>query len=171
MDIRKTVILIEETFAVGGKTSGQPIRQVAAMVVVRNPLVARNDENLGELVRDGEDLGRVLARRVAEHIDRKSIVAVGKAAIIGMDGEPEHGQAILFPKFESAVRETLDLTSIHMFGEKRILAAGQPIEVTLQSVSAEAVGPAFKMELRVPGSPRSDEILVALVVAGPAGPA
>lgn len=166
MDIRKSVTIIEDILTDGGKPVAQPLRRVAVIAVVRNPLVARNDENLNELIRDGEDLGRVLARRAVEHIDRRAITMLGKAAIVGTDGEPEHGQAILFPKFESAVRDTLDLGSARMFGEKRILAAGSPIEVGLQPANPAATTTAGKMELRVPGSPRSDEILVALVVAG-----
>lgn len=168
MDIRKTLTLIEDTLMEGGKPLAQPLRRVAVIAVVRNPLIANDDENLSELIRDGEDLGRVLAQRAVEHIDRRVIAMLGKAAIVGTDGEPEHGQAILFPKFASAVRETLDLASAPMFGEKRILSAGSSIEVSLQRVDGSSAGPAATMEIRVPGSPRTDEILVVLVVAGTA---
>jgi hypothetical protein len=170
MDIRKTVTVVEDTLIDGGKPVAQPMRRVAVIAVVRNPLVDRNDENLNELIHDGEDLGRVLARRAVEHIDRASIAMLGKGAIIGTGGEPEHGQAILFPKFETAVRESLNLSSARMVGEKRILPPGSPIDIALQPADAVASGPTGKMEIRVPGSPRADEILVALVVAGPTGP-
>ena len=39
---------------------------VAVVAVVRNPLASGNDENLGELVQDGEVLGRFLAQRALE---------------------------------------------------------------------------------------------------------
>jgi hypothetical protein len=94
---------------------------------------------------------------------------LGKAAIIGGDGEPEHGQAILYPKFASAVRETLDLGSARMMGEKKIAPAGSSITVSLLRVDGASSEPIGTMELRVPGSPRDDEILVALVVAGTTG--
>src|SRR5712692_800493 len=159
MDIRKTVTLIDDTLIEGGKPLAKPLRRVATIAVVRNPLVARDDENLNELIRDGEDLGRFLAQRAVEHIDRRVITLIGKAAIVGTDGEPEHGQAILFPKFASAVRDTLDLGSARMFGEKRILSAGSAIEVSLYPIDSSSSAPAGSLELRVPGSPRSDEIL------------
>jgi hypothetical protein len=169
MDIRKTVTLIEDTLMDGGQPLAQPLRRVAVIAVVRNPLVSRNDENLSELVRDGEDLGRFLSERAVEHIDRRRITLLGKAAIVGGDGEPEHGQAILYPKFAAAVRTTLDLATARIFGEKKIGPAGSGIEVVLRELaptsSDEVAG---TMELRVPGSPRDDEILVALVVAGTA---
>src|SRR6266852_8922471 len=120
MDIRKTVTVIEDTLIEGGQQLPQPLRRIAVIAVVRNPLVTRNDENLGELVHDGEDLGRFLAKRALDHVDRGRISMLGKAAIVGVDGEPEHGQAILYPKFASAVRETLDLGSARMIGEKKI---------------------------------------------------
>jgi hypothetical protein len=171
MDIRKTVTLIDDTLMDGGQPFVQPLRRVAVIAVVRNPLVGRNDENLAELVRDGEDLGRVLAQRASEQIDRKRITMIGKAAIVGIEGQPEHGQAILFPKFASAVREALDAAAARMFGEKKIAPAGSSIVVALQSIDGRSAEAAGSFEIRVPGSPRPDEILVALVVAGTIGPA
>ena len=169
MDIRKTITLIEDTLIEGSAPLSQPLRRVAVIAVVRNPLVSRNDENLGELVNDGEVLGRFLAQRALDHVDRGRISMLGKAAIIGGDGEPEHGQAILYPKFASSVRETLDLGSARMIGEKKIAAAGSSITVSLLRVDGGSSEPIGTMELRVPGSPRDDEILVALVVAGTTG--
>jgi hypothetical protein len=170
MDIRKTVTIIEDTLMDAGKPLSQPSRRVAVIAVVRNPLVTRDDENLSELNHDGEDLGRFLAQRALEHVDRRRVTLVGKAAIVGSDGEPEHGQAILYPKFAAAVREALDAGSVRMTGEKKIGPAGSAIEVMLQpvdgSVNLEAVS---RLEIRVPGSPRGDEILVALAVASTNG--
>ncbi len=170
MDIRKTVTLIEDTLIDDGKLLDQPLRRVAAIAVVRNPLVSRTDENLAELINDGEDLGRFLARRAIEYVDRRHLTLLGKAAIVGRDGEPEHGQAILYPKFAAAVRETLDVGSARLFGEKKIGPPGSTIEVALHRLDEAARAPA-SMEIRVPGSPRDDEILVALVLAGTNGAA
>src|SRR5215471_18334264 len=116
MDIRKTVTLIEDTLIDGGAPLSQPLRRVALIAVVRNPLVGRNDQNLGELVGDGEVLGRFLAQRALDHVDRGRIAMLGKGAIVGLDGEPEHGQSILYPKFAVAVRETLGLGSARLIG-------------------------------------------------------
>ncbi len=169
MDIRKTVTLIDDTLTDSGQPSVLPLRRVAVIAVVRNPLVGRNDENLAELNRDGEDLGRFLAQRAIEHIDKNRISMLGKAAIIGTDGEPEHGQAILFPKFASAVRIVLDAESARMFGDKKIAPAGSSIVVSLQALDGKSIDAVGELEIRVPGSPRPDEILVALVVAGTGG--
>src|SRR5579884_4284079 len=107
LDIRKTVTVIEDILIDDGKPLAKPVRRVAQIAIVRNSLVGRDDEDLDELVRDGEDLGRFLAQRVLESIERSRITCLGKGAIVGTDGEPEHGQAILYPKFASAVRDTL----------------------------------------------------------------
>ena len=171
MDIRKTVTLIDDTLMDDGVLSHQPLRRVAVIAVVRNPLVGNNDEDLARLVNEGEDLGRFLAQRVLEQIDRKRITMIGKAAIIGTDGQPEHGQAILFPKFSAAVRATIDASDARMLGEKKIASAGSPIVAVLQSVDGRSTDPVGSLEVRVPGSPRPDEILVALVVGGTGGSA
>jgi hypothetical protein len=166
MDIRKTETIIEDTLIEGSRRLDQPLRRVATVAVIRNPLSEGNDENLDELVRDGGDLGHVLAEQALKHLDRKRVTLLGKAAIVGMDGEPEHGQAVLYPKFAQSVRETLELGGSPLLGEKVIGRPGTMVSVALQRIggAGETSG---TFELRVPGSPNADEILVALVVAGP----
>lgn len=170
LDIRKTVTVIEDILIEAGTALPQPVRRVAQIAVIRNPLVGRNDENLDELIHDGEDLGRFLSQRALDSIDRSRLGSVGKAAIIGNGGEPEHGQAILHPKFAAAVRETLGASGATILSDKLIADPGSPIKVHLQplgAASGEKQGSV--MEIRVPGSPRPDEILVALVVSGTSG--
>lgn len=169
MDIRKTVTLIEDTLIDGGQQLEHPVRRVAAIAVVRNPLVTRDDEDLNELIRDGEDLGRYLAQRALDYIDRARISAIGKGVIVGLDGEPEHGQSILYPRFATAARETLGLSGARALGEKKLAGASSAIAIPLYATSSpSAERPSGAMEIRVPGSPRPDEFLVALVVAGQA---
>jgi len=170
LDIRKTVTVIEDILIENGKPLPQPLRRVAQIAVVRNPLVDRDDQDLNELIRDGEDLGRFLAQRALEAIDRGQIASAGKAAIVGRGGEPEHGQAILYPKFAASVRETLGAGLAPGVSEKLIGEPGSAIQVHLQPTAATVAGQiGGSMELRVPGSPEADEILVALVVAGASG--
>ncbi|HLH73642.1 MAG TPA: amino acid synthesis family protein [Chloroflexota bacterium] len=171
MDIRKTVTLIEDTLIEGGKALPQPARRVALVAVIRNPLVGRDDENLDELVHDGEDLGRFLAKRALEYLDRGRLVSIGKGVIVGRDGEPEHGQALLYPKFAAAIRETLDIGTAPIQSVKRLGPANTTIEINLQRIDGASSGKeAGVFELRVPGSPRDDEILVALVVGSGSNP-
>ena len=167
MDIRKTVTIIEDTLIEGRNQLPQPERRVAAIAVVRNPLVSGNGEGLNGLVQDGGDLGRFLAERALEHIDQARIASVGKGAIVGADGEPEQAQAILFPKFAAAVRDVLQLGSVHIPGEKKLAKAGATLDVLLWQVHGGGSDtPAGTMEVRVPGSPKNDEILVALILGG-----
>ena len=166
MDIRKTVTLIEDTLIEGRNQLQQPQRRIASIAVIRNSAVSSNSGNLNDLVQDGGDLGRFLAERALEHIDQARITLVGKGAIVGADGEPEQGQAILYPKFAAAVREALQLGAVHIAGEKKLAKAGSPLDILLWRVHAGTSETAGQMEIRVAGSPQPDEILVALVVAG-----
>lgn len=166
MDIRKTVTVIEDILMDNAAPLPQPIRRVAQVAVVRNPLVERDDENLDELSRDGEDLGRFLAKRALEVVEREQIAGLGRGAIVGIDGEPEHGQAILYPRFAAAVRETLGVEGSAVLSEKLIAGPGAPLRVHLQPTERGIAEGGGIMEIRVPGSPNPDEILVALVVVG-----
>lgn len=170
MDIRKTVTMIEDVLIEGQNTLPQPERRVATIAVIRNPLLSNGLRDLSELIQDGGDLGRYLAERAVEYIDRSRITMVGKAAIVGLDGEVEQEQAVLYPKFAYAVRDALQVSATNLPGEKKLARAGSPIEVLLWSVNAPpSETPAGRMEIRVPNAPGRDEILVALVVAGTVG--
>lgn len=166
MDIRKTVTIVEDILLENGQPLSQPVRRVAEIAVVRNPLVERDDENLEELIRDGEDLGRFLAKRALEMVDHDRLVGIGKGAIVGTDGEPEHGQAILYPRFAAAVREVLGVASSPVLSEKLIAGPGAPLRIHLQFTQRDLGIGEGTMEVRVPGSPCPQEILVALVVVG-----
>ena len=165
MEIRKTVTIVEDEVK---STGSRPAEwRVAAVAIVKNPLATGNDDNLSELVNQGEDLGRFLAEQILQNLKRNGIVAIGKAAIVGSDGEPEHAQSILYPKLSNAVRSVLELPAARMFGDKKLAQAGATIAVSLYSVAGSPTDQsAGSMEIRVPGSPAHDEILVALVAAG-----
>lgn len=167
LDIRKTVTVIEDILIEDGKPLPRPVRRTAFIAVVGNPLVRRTDDDLSELNRDGEDLGRFLAKRALEVVDAGQIESIGKGVIVGMNGQPEHGQAVLYPRFAAAARETLRIADVPVLSERLIGAPGSALRVPLQRLDGGGeVAPKGVMELRVPGSPAAEEILVALVVTG-----
>ena len=57
MEIRKTVTIVEETRKEMGKDLPKPVRKAAAIAVIKNPFAGRYQEDLNELIDDGEKLG------------------------------------------------------------------------------------------------------------------
>jgi len=115
-------------------------------------------------------LARLLTGRVTEAlggVDRME--SFGKAAIVGLDGEIEHGGALIHtPYFGNVFRELVHGTSIIVFSDDR-LPAGEPLTVPLWHKTAAATRSHYQTtHIRVPDAPRPDEIVV--IAAGAAGP-
>ena len=96
MRIRKLLTLIEEILEDGGRAVEKPVRKVAAVAVIDNPLAGRFVDDLAPLVKTGEELGDLLGRRAVAALGAP-VHSYGKAAVVGTDGEYEHAAAILHP--------------------------------------------------------------------------
>ena len=107
MNVRKIVTIVEETRKEMNQRLSVPTRKAAAVAIIENPFAGRYQEDLGELVDAGEELGGLLANaaREALRITSNECEGYGKGAVIGTHGELEHGHAILHEKFGGPVRK------------------------------------------------------------------
>ena len=93
IEIRKRALNIETVFHEGGPPANPPLRMGSAIAVMRKPLCGslrtRSDAPLWPSCALGHDL----AQELADALGRDQVEAYGKAAIVGVDGELEHGAA------------------------------------------------------------------------------
>jgi hypothetical protein len=167
MEVQKYVTIIEETLKEGGKKVDPPTRKAAAIAVVKNPFAGKYVENLDPLIDIGEELGGVLGKRAVEalKISPENVESYGKAAIVGMDGELEHAAAILHPKLGTPLRKAVGGGKAIVPSAKKMGGLGVEIDVPLHYKDAAFVRSHFDaMTVRVPDAPRSDEIVVVIVV-------
>ena len=66
MDIRKTILSVEEIVSDGGPHLPLPIRRATAVAVVKNPFAGRYVEDLSPLFDIGLELGTVLMKRLVD---------------------------------------------------------------------------------------------------------
>jgi hypothetical protein len=173
MEIRKYVTIVEETLAEGGKKVDPPTRKAAAVAVIKNPFAGKYEEKLDELIDIGEALGGVLGKKAVEalKIPPQNAESYGKAAIVGVDGELEHAAAILHPKLGTPLREAVGGGKAIIPSAKKMGGPGTEIDVPIHYKDAAFVRSHFDaMSVRVPDAPRSDEILVAIVVTSSGRP-
>ena len=166
-EIRKIVVVIEETRTEMGKPVDPPTRKAVAAAVIKNPFAGRYAEDLEPLMAIGEELGALLGERAvaALGVARGRIESYGKAAIVGERGEWEHAAAILHPKLGKPFRAAVEKGAALIPSAKKIGRPGTAIDVPLGHKDAAFVRSHFDaMEVRVPDAPRSGEIVVALVV-------
>ncbi|HBC92829.1 MAG TPA: peptide synthetase [Pelotomaculum sp.] len=167
MEIRKIVAVVEETHKDGEKEVARPIRKAAAIAVIKNPFAGRYVEDLTELMVVGEQLGALLAERAvsALGIKKEDVHSYGKGAIVGENGELEHAAAILHPRLGKPFREQVGGGKAIIPSAKKLGGIGTSLDVPVHYKDAAFVRTHYDaMEVRLADAPRSNEILVALVV-------
>ena len=167
MEVRKYVTIVEETVVEGGKKVNPPTRKASAVAVIRNPFAGKYAENLDLLIDIGNELGKILGKRVLDalRITGEKVESYGKAAIVGTEGESEHASAILHPKFGYSFRDAIDGGKAIVPSTQKIGGPGTEIDVPLTYKDASYVRSHFDgMTVNVQDAPWPDEIVVAVVV-------
>lgn len=165
--IRKIVVVVDEIHKEMGQDITPPTRRAAAVAVIANPFAGRYQEDLGELMDIGEELGGLLGKRAVEALGIAPAQAesYGKAAMVGENGELEHAAAILHPKLGKPLRAAVEKGAALVPSSKKMGGPGQVLDIPLGHKDAAYVRSHFDgMEVRVNDAPRADEILVAIAV-------
>ncbi len=166
-DIRKLVVVVDETRKEMGREISPPTRRALAIAVIANPYAGRYSESLDELVAIGEELGGLLGERCVKALGIAGGAAesYGKAAIVGEAGELEHAAAILHPKLGAPLRKVLEKGAALVPSAKKLGGPGTPIDVPLGHKDAAYVRSHFDaIEARIADAPRAGEIVVAVAV-------
>jgi amino acid synthesis protein len=165
MDIRKTLLVSEEIAADAGTRVARPIRRAAGIAVITNPCAGRFVEDLSAMFDLGMEIGTLLTKRVVDLLAARP-VSYGKAAIVGVLGEMEHGAALLHPKLGRPMREAVGGGEAIIPSNVKVGAAGTSIDVPLGHKDDVWSFDHFDtMTLTVPDAPRPDEIVVVIAVA------
>lgn len=170
--IRRIVSSCEELTSELGTPVARPVRRGAVAVAVRNPWAGRGI--VPDLQPEVEELAPLLAREIADRLTAMlggsgAVASFGKAALVGLDGEAEHGDALIHtPYFGNVLRELLDGTSIIAFSEERA-AAGATVTVPMWHKTEAATRSHYTAtQIRVPDGPRPDELVItAAASTGP----
>lgn len=170
--LRKLVTVTEELSSELGLPVQHPVQRVAVAAVVRNPWAGLGYvEDLQSGAQEvATFLGNVLGEALVAHFGEPSRAqAVGKAVIVGEDGELEHGAALIHtPYFADLVRAWLQGTAVIPSAEHRA-GPGASVVVPLGHKASFATRSHYQgMEVRVGDAPRPDELIV--VAAASAGP-
>ena len=164
MDIRKLVTVIEETRREGAKEVDPPLKRVAVAAVLKNPHAGRYEEDLSNLIDEGEKLGEMLAEHAVAALESQ-VESYGKAGIVGTDGELEHVAALIHPKFGNPLRDAVGGGKAIIPSAKKRGVPGSSIDIPLHYKDAAFVRTHFDaMELRVLDAPHPDEIVIAVAV-------
>jgi len=171
--IRKLITIVEETQREMKRTVDPPTRRAAAAAVIENPYADKFEEDLEALMVIGEEMGGLLGRAAVEALGVESheVESYGKAAIVGSSGELEHAAAILHPRLGKPLRAEVEKGAALVPSSKKMGDLGTPIDVPLGHKDGAYVRSHFDaMEVRVPDSPRSGEIVVVIAITNSGRP-
>ena len=165
--IRKMVTVVDEIHYEMGQQINPPTRRAAAIAIIENPFADKYVGDLEMLMQIGEELGAILGKRCIKALGIKpsAVQSYGKAALIGENGELEHGAAILHPRMGAPLRKEVEKGAALVPSSKKRGSMGDPLDIPLGHKDAAYVRSHFDgMEVRVNDAPRANEILVAIAV-------
>jgi hypothetical protein len=188
IDVRRVVTQVEDIHHEFGPPAAQPLRRGAIAAVLRNPYAGRHEPDILPMMDALQPLGITLAQQLRQAMDVpvERIEGYGKGAIIGAAGELEHG-ALWHVPGGYAMRELLGWKGDRQAyaqgrGEakegqpgnalaivpstKKVGPPGASLDVPLTHINAAYVRSHFDaMEVRVPGAPAADEIVLILAMS------
>jgi len=165
--IRKKAFIVEEIFHEGGPVAEIPLRRIAGLVVIKNPFAGRYVEDIVGFSDDLKPLGLVMSKEMIHRLggDSACVVAYGKGAIAGADGELEHAALWHVPGGYS-MREMINESKAIVPSAKKVGGAGTRLDVPITHSNASYVRSHFDaMEVGLNDAPWADELLLALVMA------
>lgn len=164
--LRKLTLVHDEIRHDGGPDRSVARLRAAVLAVVSNPFAGRYVEELQPAMEELKPLSLMMGERLIAALGGPDgIDAYGKGAIVGLDGEIEHG-ALWHAPGGYGMRELLGATKAIVPSTKKVAAAGTPIDLPLAHVNAAYVRSHFDtMTVMVPDGPKPDEIVFALCMA------
>ena len=159
MVIKETI----EADAVG--EACDPITRVVAVAVIRNPFAGDFVKDLSPLFDIGGQLGERLMGDAVKLLAGPP-VSYGKAAIVGVAGDMEHGAAMIHPKLGKPMRAAVGGGKALIPANVKVAALGVPIDLPLgHKDEAWSFDHIDTMTVMVADAPRPNEIVLCMAVS------
>ncbi len=165
MLIRKTVIFKETILADQMWAPCREITRIAAAAVIRNPFAGQFGKDLTPLFDAGRALGELLMPQLVAQLNEPP-VSYGKGAIVGVNGDMEHGGATVHRKLGKPMRAACGTGHAVIVSNVKVAPLGAALDVPLGHKDNERSFDHFDtMTVMVGDAPRPDEIVVIMAVA------
>lgn len=166
VDIKKIVTQKETTYFEGFKKADKPVTRVVVAAVIDNPYAGKYSENLDELTAIGEELGDTLTKIALEQLPGP-VENYAKGAIVGLNGELEHGGATLHPKLGGTMRKAIGLPCSALIScNKKVAGPGAQIDLPLMFRDEAAIRTHYDTipNFGIPGAPKANEMVVMIAI-------
>ena len=165
VEIRKIIATREVVSSELGVRAPRSVVRAVGMAVITNPFAGRFVEDLRPLFEAGAMLGERLMPELVKLLDRPA-VSYGKGALVGVDGEMEHGGACVHPMLGKPMRAAIGGGKAVISSNVKVAAAGAILDVPLGHKDDSWSFAHFDtITVSVADAPRPNEILVVLAIA------
>jgi hypothetical protein len=106
------------------------------MAVIENPYAGRFVADLEPLITASEALGRELATLAINALSPHSAQSYGKAAVVGIAGEQEHGNALVTTAFAGPIRDAIGGGKAWISSITKRAGPGATVDIPLASKDA-----------------------------------
>lgn len=165
-EVRKIVTHAEETRIEGGKDAPRPMLMAASAAVLKNPWAGQGfvDDLRPVILRDAPALAELLVAELLRQTGGgEAVEAFGKSALVGMNGEVEHGSGIIHTLyFGNIFRDAVGGKSFLPFTNLRT-GPGADIQVPMHHKNDEGFRSHYlTLQFSIADAPGADEIVIAI---------
>jgi hypothetical protein len=165
IEIRKILTLREVIFSELGAPAPRSIVRAAGIAVIANPFAGRRAADLRQLWEAGAELGERIMPELVKLLDGPA-VSYGKGALVGVDGEMEHGGACVHPMLGRPMRAAVGGGQAVISSNVKVAAAGAALDVPLGHKDDSWSFAHFDtITVSLADAPRPAEIMVVMAIA------
>ncbi len=150
----------------GAPADGEPVFKYMVAACVQNPYAGQYVQDLGEWIEASPALGVEIGRRLNELTGGKAIESYGKAIVVGIDGEYEHGNALLTNPAANPVRDAVGGGKSWVPSTGKRGGPGTTLDIPLAHKDALYVRSHYDtMSVSFDDAPNRDEVIVCWAFA------
>jgi hypothetical protein len=164
--LKRVLTFLDEVRSQSGREVAPPLRKAAVVGIVANPFAGRFESDLSPLTAASEAIGREICAIAVQMLAPDAAASYGKAAVVGLDGEQEHGNAMLTTVFGNVMREAIGGGKAWISSMTKRAAPGATIDIPLAHKDALYVRSHYDgMTITLHDGPQPDEIAIIAVYA------
>jgi hypothetical protein len=166
MQIKRALSFVDEVRVADGHDAVPRLRKAGVVAFVDNPYAGRFEQDLSPLTAASEAIGREICGIAVGLLAPDKPVSYGKAAVVGLAGEQEHGNAMLTTVFGNVMRAAAGGGKAWISSMTKRAAPGATIDIPLAHKDALYVRSHYDgLTITLHDGPMPDEIAIIAVYA------
>jgi Amino acid synthesis len=166
MLVKRTLCFVDEVSTEAGQHADPPLRRVAVAAIVDNPFAGRFERDLDPLIKASSAIGQQICARAVSLLTPHKPESYGKAAVIGTNGEQEHGVAMLTTVFGNVMRDAVGGGKAWISSLTKRAAPGVTIDIPLAHKDALYVRSHYDgITIMLADAPLPDELAIICAFA------